>query len=429
MTDTTAKPQIVLPALRGVMGTWVYYSCLMQLSDVGSRISYAEEVHSNEHLSDMIQRQLNRGRSKDIAQYLKDQPERFFNSLVVAAYEGEPNWHSLGELNFHASEIDPSLFREETVESVGFLTLRGDEKIFAVDGQHRLAGIKRVIKESSAKGKDTEAQASDDDILQDLVSVIFVSHNPNELGLERTRRLFTTLNKTARPVSKGDIIALDEDDAMAITVRRLIETTALFENNRVAFTASNNMPTTNTTSLTTIGLLYDVLAILFSKHDFELRASKAKLKRIRPPDDELDTYFDLAKRYFDSLAQHFPALTSFFDADDTTEAVQTHRGNHGGHILYRPIGLAIFTEIIMKLAENDTLENAIQRAARLPTALNSPPYEGLLWSSGTQTILSGNNVTLREVLLFQLGISKLSDEVLLERYQASVGDLALPEKV
>lgn len=33
---------------------------------------------------------------------------------------------------------------------------------------------------------------------------------------ERTHRLFTTLNKSAKPVAKADIIALDEDDTMAI---------------------------------------------------------------------------------------------------------------------------------------------------------------------------------------------------------------------
>ena len=37
--------------------------------------------------------------------------------------------------------------RQETVQSVGFLALRGDEKLFALDGQHRLAGIKRTIKD------------------------------------------------------------------------------------------------------------------------------------------------------------------------------------------------------------------------------------------------------------------------------------------
>lgn len=82
------KRQMALPALRGVMGDWVYYSCLMSMDDVSDRISYANEIHSNKHLSDMIQRQLTRGRSEQIARYLENQKERFFNSLVVATYGG-----------------------------------------------------------------------------------------------------------------------------------------------------------------------------------------------------------------------------------------------------------------------------------------------------------------------------------------------------
>ena len=34
---TKKLSEIVLPALRGVMGDWVYYSCLMDLGELSSR--------------------------------------------------------------------------------------------------------------------------------------------------------------------------------------------------------------------------------------------------------------------------------------------------------------------------------------------------------------------------------------------------------
>ena len=49
---------IVLPALRGIMGDWIYYSCLMDIEELSKRVRYAEEVHSNKLLSGMIQRRL-----------------------------------------------------------------------------------------------------------------------------------------------------------------------------------------------------------------------------------------------------------------------------------------------------------------------------------------------------------------------------------
>ena len=42
------------------------------------------------------------------------------------------------------------------------------------------------------------------------------------------------------------------------------------------------MPVSNRHSLTTIGNLYDVLCILFSIANTELRAAKARLKKDRP---------------------------------------------------------------------------------------------------------------------------------------------------
>lgn len=170
------KHEIALPALRGVMGNWVYYSCLMRLDEIAGRVRFADEVHSNKLLSDMIQRQLKRGRGDQIADYLETQEERFFNSLVVATYGGEPNWHGLSDIRSKSNK-DLRDLGEDTISSIGFLTLRGDENLFALDGQHRLAGIKKAIKGNIEQDP------------YDELSVIFVAHKDTSKGLQRTRRL------------------------------------------------------------------------------------------------------------------------------------------------------------------------------------------------------------------------------------------------
>ena len=415
----TKPDQIVLPALRGIMGDWVFYSCLMSMDEINDRVRYAEEIHSNKQLSDMIQRRLKRGRSEQIARYLNTQEERFFNSLVIATYGGEPSWHALSDVRNKTNDTDLKDLSDETIESLGFLTLRGDENLFALDGQHRLAGIKKAIKDGI-----------DQDPYDDL-SVIFVAHQTTSKGLERTRRLFTTLNKTAKPVSKGDIVALDEDDAMAICVRWLIEKTKLFSGKRIAFVASNNMPVTNTTSLTTIVSLYDILTILFTKMNFEQQRVKAELQRARASDERLDAYFDYAKKYFILLRKHFDELDEFFDADDTRDVVLKHRGRHGGNALFRPIGLDIFVQIIAKLNGDHSLTQAVKLASKLPRNLSEPPHAGLMWNKSTSTILNSHRVTLREVLLYMLGDSNFSDEILLGRYRRDTGDenAELPDPV
>ncbi len=418
MTKSKTK-EIVLPALRGVMGTWVYYTCLMNMEEVARRVSYADEIHKNKKLSDMIQRSLKATRSAQIAEYIETQDERFFNSLVIATYGGQPNWSAIDSLKSNSKNNITERLSEETLNSVGFLSLSGNEKLFALDGQHRLSGIKKAI-------KDGLEQDPPDDL-----SVIFVAHKTSLKGLERTRRLFTTLNKTAKPVSKGDIIALDEDDVMAICVRRLIEETKLFEGERVAFVANNNLPTSNTKSLTTIGNLYDVVTTLFTRVETDLKTGKAELQRARPDDKTLGAYFDLAKRYFELMAANFGALSEFFAAEETTGVVKKYRGNHGGSALFRPIGLAIFADIVAHLSKKYSLKKSIEIAGKLPTTLTDLPFEGLMWDSASQRIDNTNRVTLREVLLYMLDNSKWTDATVLKRYQRSIGDeeAELPDKV
>ena len=411
ITQAQLEPTI-LPALRGVMGNWVYYSCLMQFGELSSRVQYAKEVHTHEGMSEMIQRSLEETRTQQIADYIKHEPQRFFNSLVIAVYGGEPNWHSL--VNVRSTDPDP-LFEKlqpETVESLGFLTLRGDEKLFALDGQHRLAGIKAIVESDYQPAIDDE------------VSVILVAHEQSPAGLIRTRRLFTTLNKTGRQVTKGDIIALDEDDVMAICVRRLIEQTDLFQGNRIAFVQSNNVPATNVECLTTIGNLYDVLTILFTQADFPLRKDKLTLETRRPEKDILDGYFDYAEEYFFHLREHFTEMGEFFSAVDTTVPVKKYRGRHGGSALYRPIGLDIFTHIITRSTRDLSLGNAVELAAKLPRELHTPPYDGLMWNPSNETIIGRNKVLLREILCSMIGTNRSSYTgiELLRRYRRETGN-------
>lgn len=406
---TRKTTELALPALRGVMGDWVYYSCLMGFDEIARRINFADEIHENEKLSEMIQRRLKEGRGKEIANYIKDQNERFFNSLVVATYEGNPNWFSLGEISSENIEL-PNL-SENTINSIGFLNLSGEEKLFAIDGQHRLAGIKKVIQSEEIQDP------------WDEVSVIFVAHKSNKQGKERTRRLFTTLNKTARPVSKGDIIALDEDDVMAIITRKLIEETKLFSENRIAFSPTNNMPANNLESLTTIGNLYKLLTILFTKASHKLKKGKKDLTRIRPNDEELNNYFEFAKNFFNTLGEYFPEINEFFINECYGDVTKKYRGSNGGNVLFRPIGIELFVLIIAHLMNKKIpMKEAVELAAKLPRDMSLEPFVNVIWNPNTKTMNpSQHMVVLREVLLNMLGHSKEKESQLLNKYRNATG--------
>jgi DNA sulfur modification protein DndB len=380
------------PALRGLFGDWVYYSCLMSMQEVTERLSFAGDIHKSQKLSELIQRKLKEGRSKDIAAYLVGEKQRFFNSLVVAIYGGDPAWHGFSNFTPQAQDIDLADVPDDVEDSVGFLSFSGAEEIFALDGQHRLAGMKEALRQNEELGKDE-------------VSLVLVAHQKTPAGLERTRRLFTTLNKRAVAVGKGEIIALDENDVMAIVTRHLVENVPRFAETRIRFSQGESLPK-EARELTTIGNLYDVLKIIFSKLGYARKASE--LHFIRPTDDDLQKYTGLASEFFDGLAKGFPPLAHYFAA--TPEAapaiVQTHRRGNGGHVLFRPVGLRLFAEVAVDLVKGGAkLERALATMEKLPVELSKIPYKGVIWLPNGKMNPSGRAMC-RRLLLYMLGHEK-----------------------
>ena len=254
--------KLYLPSLRGIMGDWVYYPTLMKLKDVAERVTIAEEIYQSKTLSEMVQRVIKRKRGKEIKEYLLKQQQRFFNSLIVAVYEGDPSWYDITRIESN-NPLDTENIPEDVVAGVGILSLNGEEKLFTLDGQHRLIGIKEAIAENPQLGEDE-------------LSIILIAHRTDLEGMERSRRLFTTLNKNAARVSKGEMIALNEDDTMAITARRLVMENPMFTGDRILSNTTNNVPPSNQTCLTTIGNLYDLLEILFTR--IYIRSEKSRLQ-------------------------------------------------------------------------------------------------------------------------------------------------------
>lgn len=414
------KP-LVLPALRGAFGDWIYYSCVMELSEVASRVNYAQEIHPDEALSQLIQRSLEGTRARYIASYLSSNPERFFNSLVLATYGGNPDWLELG--NFRSTKKPELLdeIRERAGDAVGFLALSGKEKIFAIDGQHRLAGIKQALKDGVG-------------VSSDQVPVILVGHKKTAEGLRRTRRLFTTLNKTAVPVAKKDIIALDEDDVMAITCRRLVETNPSFKSPKIAVISSQSIPAGNRECLTTIANLYDILKLIFSTEGG--RRTDRHLRFNRPSDERLDEYYGLATDYFDALGDTFKPVADLMSATQPSRVTPKHRTDSGGHILFRPIGLDIVTRAAIALARarEISLVRAVKLLKRLPTQLDEPPYAGVIWDVERNRIIGRGKALARDLVLHMVGVTEDEDR-LLQRYQEAlmedndVDELELPARV
>ena len=212
-----------LPAIRAQIGIWVYYVATLSFKNVRDKVKRIDnELHKSKLLREMLQRSIT-DNYKSIARYIESQDERFFNSLILAVYDGDPQW----------KEVVLEYNDGEEFLDLGILEFTGDEKIFPVDGQHRVEGIKKALE-------------ANQELENEKVPVIFIGHKKDEQGMQRVRRLFSTLNRYAKPVSMRDIIALDEDDIIAIASRELIDNHPLFSNERILDIRNKAIPETNT---------------------------------------------------------------------------------------------------------------------------------------------------------------------------------------
>jgi DNA sulfur modification protein DndB len=145
------------------------------------------------------------------------------------------------------------------------------------------------------------------------------------------------------------------------------------------------------------------LEILFCKS--KKGVNTAELKRVRSSDEELNTYANLASRFFTLLGKIAPPLEHCMASESPSAEIKKQRHAGGGHILFRPVGILIYTEIVATLmrGESMSLEDAVAELAMLPTELSKPPYAGILWDGSTGTMAVKNRALTRELLLYYLG--------------------------
>ena len=264
------KRYLHLPCLRGVIGDWTYYCSVMKIKDVVKRIitvSESDELYTK-NITKVLQREINTKRIKQLEYYLNSNKEHFFSSIVVAIYKGNPIWSDF-DIETHF-KIEKDLLENDDVKFIenklGILSLYGDEIIFALDGQHRVKGIK-------------EAYANNPTIGEEDISLIFVVHN--DQNKERTRRLFTVLNKYAQKPKEAELIILDEDDVSAIITRSLLEKHDILKlKNAISNTNGANLPSTDMTTFTTLVTVNRINKIILSNHRIDYTK--------RPNDDEIN---------------------------------------------------------------------------------------------------------------------------------------------
>jgi DNA sulfur modification protein DndB len=278
-----------------------------------------------------------------------------------------------------------------TQDLVGYLELSGEEVLFALDGQHRLAGIKKALKEDPKLGGEQ-------------VSVLFVGHKSDPAGLRRTRGLFISLNKKAVPVRKRDIIILDEVDLPAIITRSLIDEHPWFSGGQVAVDRFGSSLPATAAEWTTIGNFYDVNSAAIRRVMApDAKQELATADRILLKQDRILHYRDLVLDYYERLAKIDPELSKVFKSFGP-EVAPVRRRPPEPRLLFRPIGLKIITRVLGELRKTMSIDEAFAQAGRLPMTLSEAPYVDIIWDrAGDRMVMRGETLTTR-LMLYMLGV-------------------------
>jgi DNA sulfur modification protein DndB len=388
---------LLFPALRCRMGDTFYYATSLSFRDVVVWIKPTDEIHKSVKLSRWIQRRLVHDHSGRIAEYLKSQRERFFNAIVVGIYGGAPQWAPLSVTvpewvhDITVSDDD----RENLESSIGILSLSGDEKLFAIDGQHRVEGIKK-----SLEGGGHELET-------DEIVALFVGHDTTTTGEQRTRRLFTTLNKTAKRVSDADRVALDEDDGFAVVTRRLLDEFALFKRGKIiAFNPTASLSGSDDQHLTTIISLYSQCKDIYSDRLTRPVVKKAHFSGARPTDKALDQVYKAMCEYWRAMKDHISevgrVLAGRAQAGD-------YRKSDRNHLLLRPVGQRAFAGATGVLIERgEKVRRAVERLSKVDLWIHSEAWHEILWDP-VQNVMLKSPVLAETWLLRQIGENGRSD--------------------
>lgn len=400
------KP-INIPAIRGELGTLVYYTAIFTFKQVTERVrKIGDEIYTSKSLQEQLQRTLT-DNYKKISDYILTQKEHFFNAIVLAVYDGDPIWNEV--------EIG---FENQDYYNMGFLKLSGEEKIIPVDGQHRVEGIKEAIR----KNKNLE---------DETISVIFIGHHNSFEGKQKTRRIFSTLNRYAKPVSLGDIIALDEDDIVAIVTRNLLETYPLFMNDKIQCDKkkSKALSESDISSFTSLITLYQCNIEIYRLYK-QLTEGKnytpSKIKetlRYRPEECTIADFTKFVTNFWEIFCQNLAGMEEFKKSNLPNPA-EKYRNKSGGLLYFRPVALLPFIKAIVDVVirSKNTIESVILTYSKVNMSIDKEPWVRTLWEPKTQTMIMINPKFAWELLIYMydeklLKKSELND--LIKKYAGS----------
>ncbi len=345
-------------AIKGKIGNTSYYLAKIKANQLTGLVKPAAEIEEWKSLTvdEKFQRDPNMKRiKKDIAPYLACNPDRFYGAIIVIGLNGGMAFESLGDLNANL----PNSYKADQ-ESIGFLTLAGGTYV-VLDGQHRLLALRQVVTGREG-GEGPEATK----VAQDDVTVIFLE----EESQQKTRSIFTVLNKYAKPTTAGQNVMMDETDGYAILSRRVLNEKII--NAEKVNTLGSALPDRSAYFTTLISVYEMSKALILHKIGREWQT------QIPVDKEELEEVWLTLAEYWTTIMENIEAFQMANHPDGRPQDLRNPGEPYS--ILMKPVAQQALIDGLINATKDDrlTLENAIKRANKIDWNYNSNLWKRVL---------------------------------------------------
>ena len=412
--DKVDKDKLVLPCLRGALGDWIYYSTLMSARQIYEWVDPVKDIREAKGLHDILQRDLKKLRKDKISQYLLEVKSHFFNSIIVGVFNGTPDWAEISLSEKVASQFGSDI-KKNLEASFGIMNFNGTEQMFAIDGQHRIEGIKEAY---------VKSLEDKNNLIDDQFSIIFVGHLDDDLGKKRTRKLFSDINKNAKSVAEGDQLKIDEENLNAIVTRRIYANYGHFKSGEV-------IALTETAKLDKDDFVHFTNLLGLNAVNKKLRKIFRKKRGTSEWDEEnVLNFLSVVEGFYDFAINNMEEYEAYFIG--RTLNLQTAREDNK-YLLFRPIGLTLLAGLYAHFYKIDGgLEVLKENINKIGFVFPESPLNRVVWNNGKMAANTKNQTLALDLCLYMLD-QKNSSELtqLLSRYREMVknDEAELPEKI
>lgn len=402
----------IVPAMKARLGDTDYFILSMKAQELADKVKIPREMKGWEDMSveERYQRDLNYTRvRKQIAPYFANDNSRFFGAIIVAAmhFDAEKSFEPLSDV----IRTLPNAYKVPAAD-IGFLTFSGGEVWIPLDGQHRLKAIQFAVTGQDERDRKIPAITMPcDQLAEEDVTVILVGYEP-----KKARKIFTSVNKYAKPTTTGQNIVTDDDDIFAILAREV--TNDLIDARLVKFTS--NTLTRRDEHFTTLAIVYNCNEQIITGN-FPNKIDKTQL----PEQQKITLY---KQKVWEVWEQLLEGIDVFADALSDVEGTgdEKRREIRESYLLGKPVAQECLVRAFVCLTNPPTslsADDACENLNRLPweiTNENLQVWDRILWAGGVDGRIITKRRQLATKIIAYLAGKKIKDDQkaeLLEEYR------------